>query len=159
MNAAAGVGLTIRPECSLVSRLNFEGMAMYYSQVAGNMLPFDKGHAFYVKTEADMWRFRVRAAYWDANKFVSIFGNPLYGCVGIDDESYVMPRNRMASVRLSYAQDLGNGFAWGGYADLFNNFPSDASSESRGNFHETNSMSISAGVYLRINPSYLLKKF
>lgn len=159
MNAAAGVGLTLHPECSLVSRLNFEGMAMYYSQVAGNMLPFDKGHAFYVKTEADMWRFRVRAAYWDANKFVSIFGNPLYGCVGIDDESYVMPRNRMASVRLSYAQDLGNGFAWGGYADLFNNFPSDASSESRGNFHETNSMSISAGVYLRINPSYLLKKF
>ena len=158
MNAAAGIGATVNTGNPVLPRLNAEIMGMYYSQVAGNMLPFDNGHALYAKAEADIWRFRLMASYWDAHHFVTIFGNPLYGCMGIDDESYTMPHNRTASMRLSYSRDLGHGFCWGAYADIIDNLPANAHSTSKGSYRESNSMSMSAGIYLRINPSYLLKR-
>lgn len=159
MNAAAGIGITANTGCPIVRRVGATLMAMYYKQVAGDMLPFKTGHAMYAKAEADVWRFNVSAAYWDARKFISILGNPLYGCMGIDDESFRMPHNRMVNARISYSRDLGHGFCWGAYADIFDNLPANVHSADEGDYRSTNSLSLSAGILLRINPSYLLKKF
>ena len=83
MNAAAGVGVTIHTDNSILTRLNAEADVAYYRQMTGALLPFDNGKGVYVKAEADIWRFCLRGAYWDSSKFISIFGNPLYGSVGI----------------------------------------------------------------------------
>ena len=159
MNGAAGVGLSVNPRGTLVSRINVEADAVYYRQQAGTMLPFDSGYGFYAKTDVDLWRFRLHGAYWACKDYISIFGNPLFGAMGINDEYYVVDKPRMLSARLSYGHDLGNGFSWGVHADVYNNFPVDARSSEKGFYREGNALSLAAGIYLRINPSYLLKRF
>ncbi|WP_302813788.1 hypothetical protein [Leyella stercorea] len=159
MNAAAGVGVTIHTDNSILTRLNAEADVAYYRQMTGALLPFDNGKGLYLKAEADIWRFCLRGTYWDSSKFISIFGNPLYGSVGIHNRDFQMQRNRTVSVQLSYAQELGKGFSWGVQADVFNTLPTDDFVVGDKVYNNNNKVSLAAGIYLRVKPSFLLKKF
>ena len=159
MNAAAGVGVTIHTDNSILTRLNAEADVAYYRQMTGALLPFDNGKGVYVKAEADIWRFCLRGAYWDSSKFISIFGNPLYGSVGIHNRDFQMQRNRTVCAQLSYAQELGKGFSWGVQADVFNTLPTDDFVVGDKVYNNNNKVSLAAGIYLRVKPSFLLKKF
>lgn len=159
MNAAAGVGVTIHTDNSILTRLNAEADVAYYRQMTGALLPFDNGKGVYVKAEADIWRFCLRGAYWDSSKFISIFGNPLYGSVGIHNRDFQMQRNRTICAQLSYAQELGKGFSWGVQADVFNTLPTDDFVVDNKVYNNNNKVSLAAGIYLRVKPSFLLKKF
>lgn len=159
MNAAAGVGVTIHTDNSILTRLNAEADMAYYRQMTGALLPFDNGKGVYLKAEADIWRFCLRGAYWDSSKFISIFGNPLYGSVGIHNRDFQMQRNRTVCAQLSYAQELGKGFSWGVQADVFNTLPTDDFVVGDKVYNNNNKVSLAAGIYLRVKPSFLLKKF
>lgn len=159
MNAAAGVGVTIHTDNSILTRLNAEADVAYYRQMTGALLPFDNGKGLYLKAEADIWRFCLRGAYWDSSKFISIFGNPLYGSVGIHNRDFHMQRNRTVCAQLSYAQELGKGFSWGVQADVFNTLPTDDFVVCDKVYNNNNKVSLAAGIYLRVKPSFLLKKF
>lgn len=159
MNAAAGVGVTIHTDNSILTRLNAEADVAYYRQMTGALLPFDNGKGLYLKAEADIWRFCLRGAYWDSSKFISIFGNPLYGSVGIHNRDFQMQRNRTVCAQLSYAQELGKGFSWGVQADVFNTLPTDNFVVGDKVYNNNNKVSLAAGIYLRVKPSFLLKKF
>lgn len=159
MNAAAGVGVTIHTDNSILTRLNAEADVAYYRQMTGALLPFDNGKGVYLKAEADIWRFCLRGAYWDSSKFISIFGNPLYGSVGIHNRDFQMQRNRTVCAQLSYAQELGKGFSWGVQADVFNTLPTDDFVVGDKVYNNNNKVSLAAGIYLRVKPSFLLKKF
>lgn len=159
MNAAAGVGVTIHTDNSILTRLNAEADVAYYRQMTGALLPFDNGKGVYLKAEAAIWRFCLRGAYWDSSKFISIFGNPLYGSVGIHNRDFQMQRNRTVCAQLSYAQELGKGFSWGVQADVFNTLPTDDFVVGDKVYNNNNKVSLAAGIYLRVKPSFLLKKF
>ena len=159
MNAAAGVGVTIHTDNSILTRLNAEADVAYYRQMTGALLPFDNGKGLYLKAEADIWRFCLRGAYWDSSKFISIFGNPLYGSVGIHNRDFQMQRNRTVCAQLSYAQELGKGFSWGVQADVFNTLPTDNFVVGDKVYNNNNKVSLAAGIYLRVKPTFLLKKF
>lgn len=73
-------------------------------------------------------------------------------------DNYIVPNPQMISTRISYSRDLGHGFSWGAYADVFDNLPTNAKTAENGLYRESNKISVSAGICLRINPSYLLKK-
>ena len=159
MNAAAGVGVTIHTDNSILTRLNAEADVAYYRQMTGALLPFDNGKGVYLKAEADIWRFCLRGAYWDSSKFISIFGNPLYGSVGIHNRDFQMQRNRTVCAQLSYAQELGKGFSWGVQADVFNTLPTDNFVVGDKVYNNNNKVSLAAGIYLRVKPTFLLKRF
>lgn len=159
MNAAAGVGVTIHTDNSILTHLNAEADVAYYRQMTGALLPFDNGKGVYLKAEADIWLFCLRGAYWDSSKFISIFGNPLYGSVGIHNRDFQMQRNRTVCAQLSYAQELGKGFSWGVQADVFNTLPTDDFVVGDKVYNNNNKVSLAAGIYLRVKPSFLLKKF
>ena len=159
MNGAAGIGLTLHPRNELLRSINIEGTAAYYKQMAGKMLPFDKGHGFFAKTDIDLWRFRIHGAYWACKDFISILGNPLFGAMGISEEDYKVDSPKMLSARISYGHDLGYGFSWGIHGDVYNNLAVDAYSSEKGWYRESKAMSLAMGIYIRFNPSYLLKRF
>ena len=159
MNAAAGVGVTIHTDNAVLTRLNAEADVAYYRQMTGALLPFDNGKGVYLKAEADIWRFCLRGAYWDSSKFISIFGNPLYGSVGIHNRDFQMQRNRTVCAQLSYAQELGKGFSWGVQADVFNTLPTDNFVVGDKVYNNNNKVSLAAGIYLRVKPTFLLKRF
>lgn len=157
-NAAAGIGTTIHTRNSILTSINIEAAALYYKQMSGGMLPLEKGYGFYTKADFNLWRFCLHAAYWRAHNFITVFGNPLYGSISMFKDNYIVPNPQMISTRISYSRDLGHGFSWGAYADVFDNLPTNAKTAENGLYRESNKISVSAGICLRINPSYLLKK-
>ena len=159
MNAAAGVGTTIHTDNTILTRLNAEADVAYYRQMTGSLLPYDSGMGVYVKAEADIWRFCLRGAYWNSSKYISIFGNPLSGSVGIHERDFHMKHNQTICAQLSYAQKLGKGFSWGAQVDLFNTLPTDNFTIGDKLYRNNNQLSLAAGIYLRVQPSFLLKKF
>ena len=159
MNAAAGVGLTINDVSPLVSSVNIEADLALYRQMTGNLLPYGDGRGLFVKAEANIWRFCVRGIYWDSKKFISIFGNPLYGSIGLHDADFRIEKNRTVCAQMSYGQELGKGFSWGAQLDFFNTLSTNDFSVGETTYHNPNRVSIAAGVYLRVKPSFLLKKF
>ena len=146
MNAAGGVGVTLNTLNSIVPWINLEACGVYYKQVAGDMLPFDKGQGFLANASMRLWKFDVSGEYWWCKDFISILGNPLYGAMGIEDKTYLLDKPKMLNAHMSYSQDLGKGFAWGIHADVFDNI-------------KENAVSWALGVYMRMNFNFLLKKF
>ena len=146
MNAAAGMGLIINTRNDIVPWINLEACGVYYKQVAGDMLPFDKGHGFLATASMRLWKFDVSGEYWWCKDFISILGNPLYGAMGIEDNTYLLDKPKMLNCHIGYSQDLGKGFAWGIHADVFDHI-------------KENAVSWALGGYMRINFNFLLKKF
>lgn len=59
---------------------------------------------------------------------------------------------------LEYCRNFGKGFALGIDLDIYNHLPVNSVS-SKERIREEVTTSFSAGIYLRINPSFFLKKF
>lgn len=159
LNAAAGIGADIHPDNRIFTRLNIEALATCFSQQKGTLLPFDKGYGIYAKATADLWRFRIAAGYWECKDFVTVFGNPLFGAMSIYESGLTYNRPKTILGNVEYAQALGKGFAWGIHADIYQQFATDAHSPEKGWYKESSALSLAAGIYLRINPSLLIKRF
>lgn len=159
LNAAAGVGLDIHLRNRCLTRLNLEAVGTYFGQQSGRVLPFDKGYGLYAKAAADVWRFRVNLGYWQCKDFVSIHGNPLFGTVSVDEEGVTYDTPQMLTARLEYSQRLAKGIAWGIHADAYDHLPTDVDVAGGRRYREGHALSLAAGLYLRVNLDWLVKRF
>ncbi len=159
LNAAAGVGLDIHLRNRIFTKLNLEATAAYFGQQKGEMLPFDKGYGVYAKATADIWRFQVHVGYWQCKDFITVFGNPLFGTVSTFEKGLTYNKPKLVTASVEYSQSLAKGFSWGIHADVLNNLAVDAHSTTNGWYREGNAMSFAVGLYLRVNPSFLIKRF
>lgn len=157
LNAAAGIGVDYSLACPLPVRLHAEGDVAVYRQQAGTALPFSSGWGAQMKVAADVWRCRLTMSYWQCHDFISIFGNPLYGAMSIDEDGLTAHNPKLLTLRAEYAQQLGKGFAWGIHADLFGHLKADGCSSEAGKVSLPMNASLAAGIYVRIHPSFLLK--
>ena len=126
-------------------RVEAELDGAFYYQQAGHIWPFDSGYGLYLRTAADLRDFRVKLAYWHCDGFISMFGSPFYGAVSMKDPEVT-------------ARPLGKGFSLGVDVDLYHAL-SPTTIDANGERRRQGGLSFSAGAYLRINPSFLLKQF
>lgn len=159
LNAAAGVGVELPLATRLPVTLGFETTAAYFGQQSGAALPFDKGYGLHAVASAQVWRCKAVLGYWRCKDFVSILGNPLYGAMSIDEPGLIYHKPQTLTARVEYAQELGKGFAWGLHADVFNQFGTDAYTPDNGWAVQKSTLNFAAGIYVRVFPSFLIKKF
>lgn len=158
-NAATGAGIDIPLRTRIPVTLNAEATFALYSQQAGTTLPFDSGWGIQAKASARIWRFSVGAGYWRCHNFISIFGNPLYGTLSVDDHVTTLRDPQTLTGHVEYAQRLGHGFAWGMQGQLFATLPSDMHNAAGEWQRQGTAFSLGASVFMRICPSFLLKRF
>lgn len=158
-NAAAGVGMDIRPRHNYFTRLNLEALAVGFSQQKGTAFPWNKGFGLYGKATADLWRFRISAGYWTCNHFITINGNPLYNAMSVSGDGLTLKRPRTILAGLEYSQALAKGFSWAIHGELYSQLATDAHSPEHGFYREGSAMSYACAIYLRINPSVLIHRF
>lgn len=159
LNAAAGVGVDVPLRMRWPASLNLEATAAYFGQQAGTLLPFDKGYGVLGKASLRVWRCKLGVGYWYCKDFVSILGNPLYGAMSISNEGLTLRKPKSLLVDAEYAHRLGEGVAWGIQAKLANQFATRSHSPEEGWREEKSTQNFSFGIYLRMSPSFLLKKF
>lgn len=159
MNGAVGMGVTWNLERRVLKRVNVELDAAGYYQQAGELWPFDKGFGFYGSAFVDLKNFRVKAGYWQCANFVSMFGIPYFGAVAIREGGVTFDEPQTLFGSLEYSRSFGRHYAIGMKVDVYQYFPgmmrhSDGSTSKPGAL-----TGFSAGVYIRLNPSFLIKKF
>ncbi|WP_106827889.1 hypothetical protein [Parabacteroides pacaensis] len=158
-NLAGGLGATYNINYGVLKRINLELMAAYFSQQAGDKLPFDKGHGFYPKVTVDVYDFRIKAAYWKCKDFITLMGNPFFGAVSVSYPGMTFKDPSLFYVGAEYCRTFGKDFALGIDIDLFAQSGTTAFEPGKSSVKESSALSFSAGVYFRMTPSLLLKKF
>jgi hypothetical protein len=121
-----------------------------------DLLPFERGWAVYSNLNFHIWKTHLKMAVWRSGDFINIFGNPVFGNESLTIDGRSFPRAMVLNPGLKYEQEFGKGFHLGADLDFFYN-PELIAYENKLPGKISKSFSWSTGLYLRINPSIILK--
>ncbi|WP_455586441.1 hypothetical protein [Bacteroides sp.] len=159
MNASIGAGMTWNANRKILKRVNVEVDALGYYQQAGKLWPFGKGAGLYASAFVDLKDFRVTGGYFTAKDFISLLGIPYFGAVSTKNEGAVYDDPQTCFMSVEYSRSFGKHYAFGAKADLYYSFPGTMTMADGTMVDSGTATSFSFGVFLRVNPSFLIKKF
>lgn len=164
MNGAAGIGFKRNTNRKVLKYINAEFDVTGYNYPKGRISVPEKGHGFYAGLAVRLQDFHVRASYWKSKDFVTILGNPFYGSVSVKEENMLYKKPEMFHVGWDYLYpvNIKKGFSFGIMAEVYyylsgrmysseTGLPAPVSFGRNANF--------SAGICLRVHPSFLLKRY
>lgn len=161
INGAAGVGVRWNIGRKALKWANFETAALGYYQQAGDIWPYGSGGALLLSAEMMFaYNLHLRADYFRSYRFISLLGSPFFGSVStkypgarFDEHPHTF------HVALDYSRKFGKHYAFGAKAETYYTRPG-AMTDAEGKVTPgSNSFNSSFGVYFRIYPDFLLKKF
>lgn len=159
MNYAVGFGAQWRLYGKAVRQMNFEIDALGYSQQKGEEYAFKRGGGLFASVTADMRHVRFKADYFYGHKFISIMGYPFYGCVSMEDPTTTYTNTHTTHFGVDYFYTFAPGFSFGADFDAYLHGPVHTVDGDGVKARVGASTSYTFGAYLRINPSFLLKRF
>lgn len=159
MNGALGVGATWTIDHPLIKRANVELDGLGYYQQAGTLWPYDSGAAFHAQASVDLHDFRVKGGYFVGHKFISLLGYPMYGCVSTKEQGLTFPTMKTGYIGVEYSHTFAPGYALGIDVDLYCQGKCTAVDAAGQRSRTSMATSFAAGIYLRIHPSFLIKRF
>ncbi|MDR3261816.1 MAG: hypothetical protein LBT78_08275 [Tannerella sp.] len=158
-NGATGVGLDWNLRWGLLRKINLEWNLTGYYQHAGNLWPLKRGYGNYAALSFEIDDFSVKSAYWKCDRFISMFGNPLYGAPSLAAQDAYFEHPEMVTLSVAYTRSFASGLAMGIDFDLFQRFAGNLNDPASGISPATAHTNYSFGIYFRINPSFLIKAF
>lgn len=159
MNGAIGVGAQWNQPHRLLRTLGVEFDIAGYYQQAGQQWALDQGYGWYTRMWADIGNFRLKASWWNCHDFISVLGNPLYGAVSMKEENATYEKPSMIYLGAEYAKTFGKAYTLGVDLDLYAMMSDVIRNPETGSRPIGQNTSFSIGVYFRIHPSFLLKRF
>ncbi|GHT61601.1 hypothetical protein AGMMS50239_12860 [Bacteroidia bacterium] len=157
-NGAAGLqfGFNFDNSAFKYLRLSLMG-AGYKNFYSEEPLLFKQGWAAYSNLNIRIWNLDLKMNIWRSGNFINLFGNPIFGNVSTSKENWNFPRIVVLNPGIKYEQEFGNGFHLG--ANFECHFTPEFTMYDGVNPIKTEKYSgWTTGVFLRINPSIVLKK-
>lgn len=158
MNGTVGLGATWNFRHKKLHRVTLEANLLGYYQQAGTLWPFNSGSALYFHGNLDFGYTRLKGGYFIADKFISMFGYPLFGCVSTKNPGMTYDKPSTIYVGFDYGKEFAPGFSLGLSADLYYRTPCHSITAEGTRENAKGNTSFSAGIYMRINPSFVLYK-
>lgn len=160
-NGAAGVGVRWNVGRRILRGVNVEALALGYTQQAGNIWPFRGGSALYAKAELNFARgLSFHAGYFRANRFITLLGSPYFGAVSTKVEGACYPDHPVTThFGIDYSRNFGRRYSLGAKVETFCNTPGRIRHADGSLSGTSTTWNTTFGIFLRINPSFLLKKF
>lgn len=154
-NASVGLGMHWYPTTRTVKRVNAEASVLATYQQSGTLWPFDTGVAYHVTAGADFRRgISLRGGAFRApHHFVSLYGSPFFSTLSVRDrESH--RGITTAYLRADYHYTFHHDYVLGAEAEAYQCWLG------RSTLHpKSDELNFSFGIYLRLHPSILLKKW
>lgn len=148
-NASLGVGMEWDANRKVLKKLGAEINMLAAYQQSGNLWPFKTGLAIHTGVNLNLWNhlgFNVNHLYTPKH-FVSLYGNSLFNTISqIDQTSY--EGNTTLSARVSYHRIIAKHYVLGAQAEAFQTW-----------LPGNQKLNFNFGLYLRVNPSFLIKKW
>jgi len=159
LNGAIGVGIDRHFRNKVLKNIHLELDMLGYYQHAGNLWPLKRGYGIYSSVSADLMNFRVKSAYWKCNDFISMYGNPLFGApsMSVQDAYFLHPK--MYLLGGEYIRTFAAGYALGIDFDLHIRPSCLINDPATTVYRVPLKTNYSFGIYLRLNPSFLIKSF
>jgi len=148
-NGAVGVGMRWNAAMRVLKSLTVEANALLSYQQTGHLWPFKSGAAAHAAVNVGLWRFLdAGAGYFFAPRhFVSLYGNHFYSTLStLDGQDYGRLHTATAHVRFHHT--FAKGYTLGADAEAFQTWQGGESA-----------FIFSFGLYFRVNPSFLIKRF
>jgi hypothetical protein len=120
-------------------------------------LLFKQGWAAYSNLNIRIWDFDLKVNFWRSGNFINLFGNPVFGNVSTSKEDWNFPRITVFNPGIKYERKFGDGFYLGADFECFF-APGFTEYEGIVPVKTAKYFGTSAGLFLRINPSIVLKK-
>ncbi|MDR2120245.1 MAG: hypothetical protein LBP64_05140 [Tannerella sp.] len=159
LNGSAGVGLDWNVRGKVLKKMRLELNAPVGYQHAGNLWPLKSGYGVSASATVDIMDFRLGAAYWACNDFISIYGNPLFGALSTSVPDAYFIRPRMYSFGGEYTRTFAPGYALGVDFDFYFRPSCLINDPAAGIYGVPSKICYSYGVCLQLNPSFLVKSF
>lgn len=160
MNGSVGAGITWNINRKVLKRVNLEGDLLGCYQQSGKLWPFGKGAGLYAKTSFDLGNnIRVKGGYFICKDFISLYGIPFFGAVSLKAENAVYDDPQTCFFSVEYSRTFGKHYAFGAKADVYYSMLGTMKLPSGEMEDPGDATSFSFGVYLRVNPTFLIKKF
>ena len=159
MNGAVGAGLVWNVNNYTIKNVNVEFDVLGYIFPKGNIFEKKHGKGYYLKTAVQIKDFTIKTSYWSNRGYMPIYGNIFYGAREVVTENVAYNNPSMFNFGADYALPLGKGFAFGINADMYYCLPVKAYRNNELFYSYTDKMNYSMGVYLRVNPSFFIKRY
>ena len=148
-NAGAGVRMLYRTDRKALRNINTELNMLAAYQQKGELWPFKTGFSGHVGMNLGFWnQMDVKAGYvFSPKHFISLYGNPLFNTVSQKDgTSY--NGNHTLYAGISYHRIIARHYVIGAQAQAYQTWLPGAQN-----------MAFDFGLYLRVNPSILIRKW
>lgn len=157
-NGAVGLQFGFNFDNSILKYLRLSVMgAGYRNFYSEEPMLFDRGWAAYSNLDMRIRNINLKMNVWRSGNFVNLFGSPVFGNVSTSKENWNFPRIMVFNPGIKYEQEFGNGFHLGATLE---GFFAPEYTEYEGAFPVKTAkyFGSSMGLFLRINPSIVLKK-
>lgn len=161
LNAQVGLGVRHRPARRWLNEVRLEASLLAYRQLAGQLMPHRDGTAWYIVGGATLIQgLNVNASWMRSDRFISLMGYPLYGTLSTRSTPEIFHTVSTLHAGVDYHYTFAPGYTLGVDADLYLQPSLTGTTLATGiPVHHPASTSYTFGVYMRICPSFLLKKF
>lgn len=162
MNGALGVGVRWNRKGRLMTHVNLECDVVGYTFQKGNTAAPKSGRGYFTRADMQLQNFNLSASYWYGRDFVPILGSPFYGTLSVKEEGMYFRNPQMLHFGADYAVPLGKGFAFGVQAEVYYYLSGRRIALNTGQVQDAafgDNTNFGLGVYLRVNPSFLIKQF
>ena len=159
-NASFGVGMEWHANSRVLTSLNAEvNLAASYQQ-AGELWPYGKGIGGYATINAKLWdKLICTASYFVGKDYISLSGIPYYGTISMKNTGAIYDKMNTLFGGLEYSRIFSKYFALGVKLDSYYVMPGTMMDADRNVVDTSSNLSFSFGVFLRVNPRFLIKRF
>lgn len=159
VNGAAGLGLKWNARRRILRSVSLEADAVGSWQQAGSLWPHTTGYGLMAQAAVQLADFRLRAGYFYADRFVSLYGNAFFSTLSHKNPGaeFIRPQTAFASV--DYAHTFARHYTLGFSAHYYYTdrrpmrYPTGLTVQAGAR------SAFSAGVYFKASPSFVLKRF
>jgi hypothetical protein len=161
VNSSVGAGVFFNSDMKVLKSINLEFDLVFNKNPENTAILFNKGTGYYSKLAFQLKNFNVSTSYWKSDNFISMYGNPFYGTVSGKHKGMYFKKLSMLHVLMDYVYPIKRGFELGINAEMFyflTGYMYSPDSPAKYPFKLENNRNFSFGVYLRINPAFLIKQ-
>ena len=155
-NGSVGFGAKLNINHRAIKSATIQADGLVYNQQVGNLWPFKRGWAYYLHGSLDVANVHLKTGYFHSNKFVSLFGYPFFGGVSTSYPGRTFDSNSTLFAGIDYSFEFAPGYSLGANATVYRHFPSIGIEDGVATRYGA-STSFYGCIYVRLNPSFLLK--
>lgn len=159
-NAGLGVGMQWNSGRKIFKQLQVDVNAVGSHQMSGHLWPYEDGLGGYASASVNLWnQLNFKAGYFIGKDFISLLGTPYYGTLSLKHPGCRYDGIQTVYGAVEYARTFAKHYVLGAKVDGYYAMPGKMMDQKGNVLSYSNGLNFSFGVYFRVNPSILIKKF